>query len=379
MPDLNLAAELPDELQEIMREIVRAPEAEFDLQKTLVRLLNYAAVRVSARSACLKRSNADAGRSSIVACSDESASSPLDGAVNSVSVPVLNEGSPVGAIMLLRAVDAGTLEAGDRQLVENVADLISLALRRAGTDEEIRRSNQALSEALEAKYRLIGGLSMNLKNTLSVASGYLQLLDMNEELSVTQQDYITRGRRAIQVAVNLITEVVDLARAQAGDLSIELESVNLSTFVRDAFANHAHAASTKRILFNADTPARMPPVYTDPTYVREILDALLSNAVKYTPEGGCITVRMEHREGRRLSDPSTWVCLSVQDTGPGIPQPERLFEEVDRVENPKPPIGFRLVICRRIARLLGGDLTVETTAGRGAAFTLWLPVPRTSV
>jgi signal transduction histidine kinase len=291
----------------------------------------------------------------------------------------LNEGAPVGAIMLLRPVDAGPLEDGQRQIVEVVADLISLALRRAGTDEEIRRSNQALSEALEAKYRLIGGLSMNLKNTLSVASGYLQLLDMNEELSITQQDYITRGRRAIQVAVNLITEVVDLARAQAGDLSIELESVNLSTFVRDAFANHAHAASAKRILFNADTPARIPTVYTDPTYVREILDALLSNAVKYTPDGGCITVRMEHREGRRLGDPSAWVCLSVQDTGPGIPQPERLFEEVDRVENPKPPIGFRLVICRRIARLLGGDLTVETTPGRGAAFTLWLPVPRTAV
>jgi signal transduction histidine kinase len=379
MSDLKSAAQLPAELQEIMREIVRTPAAEFDLQKTLVRLLNYAAVRATARSACLKRANADTSRGSIVACSDEGAAIALEGTVDSISVPVLNEGTTVGSLMLLRAVDAGPLDVGDRQIIEMVADLVSLSLRRAGADEEIRRSHQALSEALEAKYRLIGGLSMNLKNTLSVASGYLQLLDMDEELSVTQQDYITRGRRAIQVAVNLIAEVVDLARAQAGDLSIELESVNLSSFVRDAFANHAHAASAKRILFNADTPQRIPPVYTDPTYVREILDALLSNAVKYTPDGGCITVRIEHREGRRLSDPSAWVCLSVQDTGPGISQPDRLFEEVDRVENPKPPIGFRLVICRRIARLLGGDLTVETTPGRGTSFTLWLPVPRTAI
>ncbi|MGH8436726.1 MAG: sensor histidine kinase, partial [Pseudomonas sp.] len=231
-------------------------------------------------------------------------------------------------------------------------------------------------EAVEVKYRLVGGLSMNLKNTLSVASGYLQLLDLNEELSYSQQDYISRGRRAIQSAVNLINEVVDLARAEAGDLSIELESVNLGTFVRDAFANHAHAASSKRILLNADTPGHLPGVYTDPSYVRDILDALLSNAVKYTPEGGCITVRLELREGRRITDPAAWVCMSVQDTGPGIPEPEVLFEEVRRVEKPKPPVGFRLVICRRIARLLGGDLTVESLPGRGASFTLWLPVPR---
>jgi signal transduction histidine kinase len=378
MPDLGLAADLPAELQEIMRDIVRAPVADFDLHRTLVRLLNHAALRTQARSACLKRSGIDSHHSSIIACSDEGGAIALEGTVDSLSIPVSNEGTPIGAIMLLRPVDAGPLQPSDRIIVEVIADLISLALRRSGADEEIRRSHVALHEAQEAKYRLVGGLSMNLKNTLSVASGYLQLLDMNEELSATQQDYITRGRRAIQVAVNLIAEVVDLARAQAGDISIEMESVNLPTFVRDAFANHAHAASAKRILFNADTAHRVPAVYTDPTYVREILDALLSNAVKYTPDGGCITVRLEHREGRRLSDPSAWVCLTVQDTGPGINQPERLFEEVDRVENPKPPIGFRLVICRRIARLLGGDLTLESAPGRGALFTVWLPVPRTA-
>jgi signal transduction histidine kinase len=379
MPDLSPVTELPVELQVILRDIVRMPADQFDLQRLLVRLLNHAALAASARSACLKRSNGDGSRASIVACSDEGGAIALEGMVESLNVPVFDQASPVGLIMLLRDASSAPLTPEQRILVDAAADLIAMAQRRALADEELRRNQLALREAVEVKYRLVGGLSMNLKNTLSVASGYLQLLDLNEELSYSQQDYISRGRRAIQTAVNLINEVVDLARAEAGDLSIELESVNLGTFVRDAFANHAHAASSKRILLNADTPAHLPAVYTDPSYVRDILEALLSNAVKYTPEGGCITVRLEQRDGRRLTDPASWVCMSVQDSGPGIPEPDVLFEEVRRVEKPKPPVGFRLVICRRIARLLGGDLTVESLPGRGASFTLWLPVPRVAL
>ncbi|MGH7469352.1 MAG: GAF domain-containing sensor histidine kinase [Longimicrobiales bacterium] len=376
---MTATAQISAEAQVILRDIVRIPADQFDLQRTLVRLLNYAAGATGARSACLKRSNGDGSRATIVACSDEGGAIALEGMVESVNVPVFEGASPVGLIMLLRDASSTPLTTGQRQAMETIADLVALAQRRAQSDDEIRRSQLALREAVEIKYRLVGGLSMNLKNTLSVASGYLQLLDLNEELSYSQQDYIARGRRAIQTAVNLINEVVDLARAEAGDLSIELESISLGTFVRDAFANHAHAASAKRILLNADTPSHMPAVYTDPSYVRDILDALLSNALRYTPEGGCVTVRLEQREGRRLTDPACWVCMSVQDTGPGIPEPEVLFEEVRRVEKPKPPVGFRLVICRRIARLLGGDLTVESLPGRGASFTLWLPVPRSPI
>ena len=379
MPDLSPSPDLAAEAQEILRDIVRTPADQFDLQRTLVRLLNLAAMAAAARSACLKRTNGDGSRATIVACSDEGGAIALEGMLESLNVPVFDGTAGVGLIMLLRDASSQPLTPVQTKIVETVADLVALSQRRSQADNEIRRGQIALREAVEVKYRLVGGLSMNLKNTLSVASGYLQLLDLNEELSFSQQDYISRGRRAIQSAVNLINEVVDLARAEAGDLSIELESVNLGPFVRDAFANHAHAASGKRILLNADTPAQIPAVYTDPSYVRDILDALLSNALRYTPEGGCITVRLEQREGRRLTDPACWVCMSVQDTGPGIPEPEVLFEEVRRVEKPKPPVGFRLVICRRIARLLGGDLTVESLPGRGASFTLWLPVPRMPV
>ena len=154
--------------------------------------------------------------------------------------------------------------------------------------------------------------------------------------------------------------------------------MNHLTYVRAAITNHAETISRKRILINTEHSGRIPAAYTDPNQAREILDALLSNAVKYTPEGGVISIRSDVREGRRRGDPASWACITVHDSGPGVEDADHIFEEVQRVNVPKSQVGFRLVICRRIARLLGGDLTLESVKNRGAAFTLWLPLPRTA-
>jgi signal transduction histidine kinase len=354
---------------------MRTPTEAFDLQRTLVSLLNYAAARSGVRSAYLKRANVDPGRA-IVACSDEGDLVALDGTVATQAMPVVSEGVQTASLILLR--DGGESSMTEEQLRELVfiADLIAVALRRDSADEEIRRTHQVAREAVDGKYRLISGLSTTLKDSLSVAVGYLQLLDMQENLNQTQHDYITRGRRAIQNSVGLINELGALARAESGDVSIELDPVNLVSFVHGLVTNYHQPVRAKRILLNAETPQNTPAILTDSNYVSDILDALLSNAVKYTPEGGVITVRVEQRAGRRFTDPARWVCVSVQDTGPGLIEPELIFEEVRRVEQSSAQVGFRLVICRRIARLLGGDLTVESSPGRGATFTLWLPASR---
>ncbi|MGH7462698.1 MAG: hypothetical protein ACREMA_16945, partial [Longimicrobiales bacterium] len=143
MPDLSPPADLPAELQEILRDIVRTPADQFDLHRTLVRLLNHAALATNARSACLKRSNGDGLRATIVACSDEGGAIALEGMVESLNVPVFNEASPVGLIMLLRDASSVGLTGGQRQVVEAVADLISLSQRRAQGDDEIRRNQLA--------------------------------------------------------------------------------------------------------------------------------------------------------------------------------------------------------------------------------------------
>ena len=375
MADERAHVDAPDGLPAFLQRIARSSPDEFDAHNTLVELLNHAAMACAARSAYLKRTGADPGRA-IIACS-EVGDVMADGTVISTNVSVVDEGVQIATLVLLRESNSMPLSADQLAQVEVIADLIGLAMRRSAYDQEIRRNQQAVREAIEAKYQLLGGVSLNLKNSLSVAGGYLQLIDMEEQRSGELHDFVVKGRRAIDAAVGLINELVSLARAEAGDVSIELDTISLSTYIRAAINAHSPTIARKRILVNTEDASRLPTAYTDPNQVREILDALLSNAVKYTPEGGVITIRTDIREGRRRGDPASWACVTVQDSGPGIEGAEHIFDEVRRLDMPKNQVGFRLVICRRIARLLGGDLTLESVKNRGAAFTLWLPLSRT--
>lgn len=362
-------------LRTFINRVARTPADKFEIGPLLVEMMNYAAATAGARSAYLKRIGGDPGRA-IIACSEVGGVIALDGTVSSSNFPVFDEGVQVASLILLRDAPQVPLAREQTDELIGLADAIGLALRRSVMDDEIRRNQQALREAIEAKYQLLGGVSLSLKNTLSVAAGYLELLKMPAEFPEEHPEYADKGRHAIESAVTLINELVELARAEAGDLSMEMETVNLGSFVRAAIENQLGTTSYKRILVNTDISSHLPPVYTDPNQVREILEALLHNAAKYTPEAGVISVRAEVREGRRISDPMSWACVTVQDTGPGVDDPDHIFEEARRVELTRKQVGFRLVICRRIARLLGGDLTVESVRGRGSSFTLWLPLGR---
>jgi signal transduction histidine kinase len=151
-----------------------------------------------------------------------------------------------------------------------------------------------------------------------------------------------------------------------------LEPVQPAALVRDVLRDHRQAASESGISFHIDAK-NLPQVTTDVARVRQILENLVSNAIRYSPPHGRVTVRARLREGRRATDPATWLRLDVVDQGPGVSEEQGVFEEVERVAREAAP-GLRLVISRRTARLLGGDLTLQTKPGTGATFSLWLPV-----
>lgn len=365
------AYDLTAELQRAVRDIVQTPPEEFELQRVLARLLDLATSATNTRAAFLKRRHSARMPAEVIAASDEGVLA-IEGSVTTHAIPIISEGEQLGVLMLIRDPGRGmTMEA--KRNAEFIADLAATALRRASDTEALRRNEQALQNALQTKYRLIGGVAVNLKETLSTAAGYLQLLELQDELNDAQQEYTSRGRRAISTAVSLINELVELARADAGDLPIELGPVNVAACVRDAGRNHTLIAQGKHILITTELAVGNAQVHTDHNYLRQILDALLSNAVRYTPDGGCITLRVDQRDGRRTTDPERWITITVTDSGPGISDPADLFEEIKRVEQYKLRLGFRLVICRRIARMLGGDLTLDNRSGRGASFTLWIP------
>lgn len=250
--------------------------------------------------------------------------------------------------------------------------------------EEAERRRQELEEVTESRARLVRGFSHDLKNPLGAADGYAEMLEMGVygALEPRQQESVARIRGALLSALALIDDLVELARSEAGQLTLERTPVDVRRTAGEVAEEHRARAEASGLAFAVELPAALPAVVSDASRVRQILGNLLSNAIKYTPAGGRVTLRAELRTMGPDRRGGRWLCLAVQDTGPGIAKEKQklLFQEFVRLaEGGERGVGLGLAISRRVARLLGGDLTVESEAGQGSTFTLWLPVTEAEV
>ena len=179
-----------------------------------------------------------------------------------------------------------------------------------------------------------------------------------------------------------LVDLLELTRADAGKLTFDREPVHVPAVAREAVRKHQDTASSKNVTHCVfeEYPQQLV-LFTDSSYVQQIVDVLVYNAVRYSPA-------WLHRERARRKAAlgvapairRTSMCITVtDDQGPGITEAEKVFEEVHRVEQSRGNVRFRLAICRRISRLLGGDLTVENGSDRGSTFTLWLPAPASAL
>lgn len=249
-------------------------------------------------------------------------------------------------------------------------------LQRAIGEAESRRI--ALEHATEARARLVRGISHDLKNPLNAIDGHAQLLEdeVRGPIGAAQRDSITRIRRSVRSVLSLIEDLLELSRVEAGQLAISLGRTSLGDVVAETVEEHRAVAQATGHSMRLELAAELPVVVTDERRVRQVLGNLLSNAIKYTPGGGRIEIRVAPRD-RRQRERGHWVAIDVSDSGPGIPEDARetIFDEFSRLaeHTAKPGSGLGLAIARRIARLLGGDISVTNDAGTGSCFTLWLP------
>ncbi len=263
-----------------------------------------------------------------------------------------------------------------------VAGLL-IRIRRLAAESERRRGQaaRALEEsarAAEGRARLLRGVTHDVKNPLGAARGYAELLELGIKgpLSPEQQEMVKGVQRSVDSALAIISDLLDLARADSGGFHVERAHTNLNEVARDAVADHQAAAAAAGHVIELEAAPETLPVYTDPVRVRQVLDNLISNAIKYTPAPGRITIRTDS-EARDAPQEGRAVAVRVIDTGPGIPEDKRdlIFDEFTRLEDhgAMKGHGLGLAIARRMARLLGGDLGVANTRGPGATFVLWLP------
>jgi len=247
---------------------------------------------------------------------------------------------------------------------------------RAALLAETQSRRRELERVMESRARLIRGFTHDLKNPLGAADGFAQLLEEGVlgELEPRQKEGVEKIRSSLESSLRLIGDLLELARAESGQLELRCEPTDLAALAREAAETHRAQAAAAGLALEVDTPASPLWADTDPVRVLQVLGNLVGNAVKYT-EAGRVRVTAETRdagpgEGR-------WIAISVRDTGPGIPPEmhEQVFAEFERLGAGRAQgAGIGLAISRRVARLLGGDITLESELGVGSTFTFWLPV-----
>jgi signal transduction histidine kinase len=228
-------------------------------------------------------------------------------------------------------------------------------------------------------------MSHELRTPLNAIGGYADLLALGVRGPVTEAQRVDleRLRRANQHMAGLVTDVLNFARLDAGQVAYRTEDVALDPVVADLETLVGPQLAAKGVAFDhdgcaPDTPETPHTLRADAEKVRQILLNLLTNAVKFTDAGGRVALACETDRAAGV------VRVRVADTGRGIPadQLERVFQpfvQVDRhrTHESQQGVGLGLAISRDLARGMGGELTVESTPGAGSTFTLTLPRGRT--
>lgn len=314
--------------------------------------------------------------------SDEHAQLAARLGINSVlSVPLKMGGDMLGALTLVRGHAAGIFEPGEIAFAQDLASRAALAISNARhytAAEQARgqaeQDRLELERVIQGKSRLIRGFSHDIKNPLGAADGYAQLLldGLMGELTEKQHQAIDRIRTGIATALDLINDVVEFSRAETGQIEVRPSPFNADALVREVVLEHRAAAEQAGVQVTAGA-LDGGPMTCDAIRIRQILGNLVTNAIKYGGTDGDIVVGVVREDGEFPR-----VLFSVADAGQGIPVEKQhlLFEEFTRLHTGKKEgSGLGLAISRRIARVLGGDILVDSAAGRGSTFTLWVPAP----
>ena len=281
------------------------------------------------------------------------------------------------------------------------------ALHVAARSVELERLYSDVKRANQAKSEFLANVSHELRTPLNAIVGFVELLrdGFYGDLTPRQVPPVDRIAASATHLRHLVDQVLDIAKIAAGRLEVHSETIVLRPFVLNVASELESLVSEKGLALSITVGASLPRVRTDPTHLRQILINLIGNAVKYTPSGS-VSVRARllgapEELGARtptpragMDDPSAaallakaprsgiWVALQVIDTGVGIAANDlgRIFDEFEQVnagprgDSMQRGTGLGLAISRRLARLLGGDISVESVLGRGSTFTIWLPV-----
>jgi signal transduction histidine kinase len=291
-----------------------------------------------------------------------------------LAVPMLKGDELVGTITIYR-LELKPFTDKQIALVETFADQAVIAIENVRLFNEIQDKNRQLQLASENKSQFVSSVSHELRTPLNAIIGLTEMMVKNAARFGTEkaQEPLQRVNRAGTHLLGLINQVLDLSKIEAGKLELNPQTVQLASLINDVISTAEQLAEQNKNRLVVDAQENLGALTVDPMRLRQILLNLLSNACKFTKAG---EVKLA---ARKVSNGSNFVEFAVSDTGIGMTaeQQAKLFEEFSQADAATAQhfggTGLGLAITRKLARMMGGDVTVTSEPGKGSVFTVRLP------
>jgi signal transduction histidine kinase len=287
-------------------------------------------------------------------------------------VPLLSEGQGIGCIGLLRA-EAGGFDAKEIALAQTFADQAVIAIQNARLFREIQDKSRQLEIANQHKSEFLANMSHELRTPLNAIIGFSEVLleRMFGELNEKQDDYLKDIHSSGKHLLSLINDILDLSKIEAGRMELDVETFDVPAALDNALTVVRERAQRHGIALSLQVEPEVGTAHADERKFKQILLNLLTNAVKFTPDGGKVDVHVELVDGV--------LQVAVADSGIGIAPEDQaaVFEEFKQVgrhyTNKQEGTGLGLTLTKRFVELHGGSLTLQSQPGKGSTFTFTLP------
>jgi signal transduction histidine kinase len=279
-----------------------------------------------------------------------------------LGVPIAGRHGAIGNLYLAEKEGAEEFSRDDEFLAIMFASHVAVAIENARLHQERERLLDELRTLQASRERFFAMVNHELRNALTAVHGWTQLW-LRKAGSEPPRAAVEVGESA-ERAVTLLEDMLDLSRLDAAKLEPRIEDCDARAVVRESVASLVPAAERRRVRIETTAIDGAVACRSDPMRIRQILINLLSNAVRHSPEGGTVTVEVRPSQET--------VRFDVVDRGDGIPAEEQavIFDAYERGNDPSRGTGLGLTLSKRLAHVLGGDLTVSSRPGAGARFTL---------